>query len=140
MNRVRNPFNALFPDVASVQDEVSRLFSRGVAHVPAVAVPINAWEDEHALYVEADLPGLDPAAIDINVTEGRTLTIRGERTTATDRTWLRHERPVGTFSRAVTLPTLVDADKVEAKYADGVLKLTLPKHDAVKPRKVQVQV
>jgi len=139
MNRVRNPFNALFPDVASVQDEVTRLFTRGVAHVPAVAVPLNAWEDEHALYVEADLPGIDAAALDINVTEGRTLSIRGERTAPADRTWLRSERPVGAFSRTVTLPTLVDADKVEARYADGVLKLTLPKHDAVKPRKVQVQ-
>jgi len=140
MNRVRNPFNVLFGDVASVPDEVARLFARGAAYAPAVAVPLNVWEDEHALYVEADLPGLDPAALDVNVTEGRTLTIRGERAAPADRTWLRHERPVGTFSRAVMLPTLVDADKVEARYADGVLKLTLPKHDAVKPRKVQVQV
>ncbi len=140
MNRVRNPFNALFPDVASVQDEVARLFARGASCAPSVAVPLNAWEDEHALYVEADLPGIDAAALDINVTEGRTLTIRGERTGPGERTWLRHERPVGAFSRTVTLPTLVDADKVEARYADGVLKLTLPKHDAVKPRKVTVQV
>jgi HSP20 family protein len=53
--------------------------------------------------------------------------------------WVRQERPFGKFTRAVNLPALVDADKVEAKYADGVLRLTLPKHEAAKPRKITVQ-
>jgi HSP20 family protein len=143
MNRVRNPFNALFSDVTAVQDEMARLFNRATAPVTAavVGVPLNVWEDEQALYVEADLPGLDPATIDVTVTEGTHLTVQGERPApAADRTgWVRRERPVGKFSRSVVLPTLVDTDKVEARYVDGVLKLTLPKHEAVKPRKVQVK-
>ena len=145
MNRVRNPFNALFNDVASVQDEVARLFGRVNPFAAAAAAPagppLNVWEDDHALYVEADLPGLDPAALDVTVTEGNQLTIQGERPTPDIQgaVWVRQERPAGRFTRAVSLPALVDADKVEAVYTDGVLKLTLPKHEAAKPRKVQVK-
>ena len=53
--------------------------------------------------------------------------------------WVRQERPVGRFTRQVTLPVLVDADKVEARYEHGVLKLTLPKSEAAKPRKITVK-
>jgi HSP20 family protein len=52
---------------------------------------------------------------------------------------LRQERPFGKFYREVVLPALVDPDKVEAKYELGVLRLTLPKHEAAKPRKIVVQ-
>jgi HSP20 family protein len=143
MNRVRNPFNALFNEVNSVQEEVARLFGRAnpfAAAAPA-GPPLNVWEDDHALYVEADLPGLDPAALDVTVTEGNQLTIQGERAAPDVKgaVWVRQERPTGRFTRAVALPALVDADKVEATYADGVLKLVLPKHEAAKPRKVQVK-
>ncbi len=143
MNRVRNPFNALFNEVSSVQEEFSRLFGRAnpFTHAAPAGPPLNVWENDQALYVEADLPGLDPAALDVTVTEGNQLTIQGERAAPdiNGAVWVRQERPVGRFSRAVTLPALVDADKVEAVYADGVLKLTLPKHEAAKPRKVQVK-
>ena len=144
MNRVRNPFNVLFNEVTSVQDEVARLFGRvnpfAAAAAPA-GPPLNVWEDDHALYVEADLPGLDPAALDVTVTEGNQLTIQGDRAApdVAGAVWVRQERPTGRFTRAVALPALVDADKVEAVYADGVLKLTLPKHEAAKPRKVTVR-
>ncbi len=143
MNRVRNPFNALFSEVNSVQEEFSRLFGRANPFAAAAPVgpPLNVWEDDHALYVEADLPGLDPAAIDVTVTEGNQLTIQGERAAPDIKAavWVRQERPAGRFTRGVVLPALVDADHVEATYTDGVLKLTLPKHEAAKPRKVQVK-
>lgn len=143
MNRVRNPFNALFNDVHTMQEEFSRLFNRANPFTQAAPAgpPLNVWEDDQALYVAADLPGLDPASIDVTVTEGNQLTIQGERAAPDIKgaVWVRQERPVGRFTRAVTLPALVDADKVEAVYTDGVLKLTLPKHEAAKPRKVQVR-
>ncbi|MFO0797829.1 MAG: Hsp20/alpha crystallin family protein [Gemmataceae bacterium] len=143
MNRVRNPFNALFNEVTTVQDEVARLFGRvnPFATTAPGGPPLNVWEDDHALYVEVDLPGLDPAALDVTVTEGNQLTVQGERAAPEIQgaVWVRQERPAGRFTRAVTLPALVDADKVEAVYTDGVLKLTLPKHEAAKPRKVQVK-
>ena len=143
MNRVRNPFNALFNEVNSVQEEVARLFNRvsPFGTTPPAGPPLNVWEDEQALYVEADLPGLDPTGIDVTVTEGNQLTIQGDRAApdVAGAVWVRQERPTGRFTRAVALPALVDADKVEATYTDGVLKLTLPKHEAAKPRKVQVK-
>jgi HSP20 family protein len=146
MNRVRRgPFGALMNEVNTMQEEFARLFGRvspfAASVVAPAGPPLNVWEDEHALYVEADLPGIDPAKLDVTVTEGNQLTVRGERAAPDIQgaTWVRQERPTGEFVREVGLPALVDADKVEAKYESGVLRLTLPKHEAVKPRKIQVK-
>lgn len=145
MNRVRrSPFGAILNEVNSVQEDLSRLFNRvSPANMPVV-VPagpfLNVWEDEQAFFTEVDLPGIDPAKIDVTVTEGKHLTIRGERAEPEvgEASWLRRERPSGEFSREIELSALVDTDKVEAKYEFGILKLTLPKHEAVKPRKIAV--
>ncbi|MBY0514048.1 MAG: Hsp20/alpha crystallin family protein [Gemmataceae bacterium] len=141
MNRVRNPFGALWNEVNAVQEEFARLFGR--AAVPsAAAVPLlNVWDDEHALHVEADLPGIDPATLEITVTGGNQLSVQGERKApeVPGASWVRQERPAGRFARVVGLPALVDADKVEAHYEDGVLRLRLPRHEAAKPRKIEVK-
>ena len=102
---------------------------------------MNVWADEHAVYAEVDLPGIDPDKLDISVIEGNRLTIQGERPVVElpNAVWHRQERGYGTFTRELTLPTLVDADKVEARYEHGVLKLTLPKAEAAKPRKITVR-
>jgi len=140
----RGPFGGVFGEVDRVQQEFARLFGRlnGFTGEAAAAVPpVNVWEDEHALYAEADLPGLDPATLDVFVTEGNQLTVQGERKAPeiAGATWVRQERPVGTFARVLGLPALVDADKVEAKYEHGVLRVTLPKSEAAKPRKIAVK-
>ena len=83
MIRGRNPFGSLWSEVNQMQDEFQRLFGRfGRFAAPAGgAVPlVNVWEDDNALFAEADLPGLDPATLDVFVTEGNQLTIQGERT------------------------------------------------------------
>jgi HSP20 family protein len=142
MNRVRNPFGALWNEVNAVQDEFARLFGRMNPSTTPAAVPLlNVWEDDHALFVEADLPDVDPAKLEVTVTEGNQLAIQGERKTPEFKgaVWVRQERPTGRFTRAIELPSLVDADKVEAKYEHGVLRLTLPKHEAAKPRKIEVK-
>jgi HSP20 family protein len=135
----RHPFGALWQDLNQVQGEFAKWFGRatGLPSVPA----LNVWEDEHAVYVEADLPGVDPAQLEVTVTEGNQLTVRGERAAPSiaGGVWLRQERPFGKFVRVFELPALVDADKVEAKYESGVLRLTLPKHEAAKPRKIAVK-
>lgn len=142
MNRVHSgPFGTLLNEV----DDIARLFNRvapfGASVVAPVGPHLNVWEDEQALYVEAELPGVDPSKFDVTVTEGNRLSLRGERAAPeiAGAKWVRQERPSGEFSREIALPTLVDADKVEAKYDLGVLKLTLPKHEAVKPRKIHVK-
>ena len=137
--RNRIPLGALWQEINDVQDEFNKWFGRGARNPSAPA--LNVWEDENAVHAEADLPGLDPAKIEITVNEGNQLTVQGERpaTEIAGAVWVRQERPFGKFVRAVTLPALVDADRVEAKYENGVLRLTLPKHEAAKPRKITVK-
>ena len=144
MYRVRNPFGVLLNEVNAVQNEFAKFFGRSeFPTAEHVAAPVlNVWEEENALFVEADLPGVDPAKLDVTVTEGNQLTIQGERAAPEIQgaVWVRQERPSGRFIRTIELPVLVNADKVEAKYEQGVLKLTLPKHEATKPRKIEVKI
>jgi HSP20 family protein len=141
----RESFGDLFREMNRFHNEMNQLFGRfGVANGrnrqpggPA----LNVWEDENAVYVETDLPGVPADKLDVSVTEGNQLTIQGERPApeVANAVWHRQERGSGTFTRAVTLPTLVNADKVEARFEQGVLKLTLPKAEAAKPRKIAVK-
>ena len=140
----RDVFNELFGDVTRFQDEFQRMFGRNVFGVPrfvAAGPAMNVWADEQAVYVEVDLPGVDVDKLDISVTEGNKLTIQGERPVLElpNAVWHRQERGTGTFTRSLTLPTMVDADKVEAKFENGVLQLTLPRAEAAKPRKIAVK-
>jgi HSP20 family protein len=127
----------LMTEVNRVSDEVNRLFGRHAVGGPLM----NVWSDDQNVYVEADLPAIDPEKLDVSVAEGNQLTVSGERFApeVPGAVWVRQERPAGKFSRAVTLPVLVDADNVEARYEHGVLKLTLPKSEAAKPRKITVK-
>ena len=139
VNVRRDAFGDIWAEFNRVSDEVNRLF--GPTRAGGTGPALNVWADDHNLYAEADLPDIDPAKLDVTVTEGNTLTIQGERTAPEVKgaVWVRQERPYGRFSRQVTLPVLVDADKVEASYEHGVLKLTLPKSEAAKPRKITVK-
>jgi HSP20 family protein len=139
VNVRRDPFGDLWAEFNRVSDEVNRMF--GPTRAAGTGLPLNLWADDHNLYAELDLPDLDPAKLEVTVAEGNTLTIAGERPAPDIQgaVWVRQERPYGRFSRQVTLPVLVDADKVEATYEHGVLKLTLPKSEAAKPRKINVK-
>ena len=143
----RHPFGVLFNEMTAVGDEFAHLFGRLSGQAgqsePAATFPLNVWQDENAIYVEGDLPGVDRATLDVTVTEGDKLTIRAARPApakAEGVTWLRQERATGNFARVIGLPFPVDAEKVEASYSNGVLKVTLPKIAAVKPRTVPVKV
>ena len=140
----RGPFSFFLNEASQLQEDFNRLFGRFAPFsTPAGgSVPlVNLWEDENSLFVEADLPGLDPATLDVFVTEGNQLTVQGERKAPEVKgsAWVRQERPFGRFTRVIGLPSLVDADKVEASYEAGVLRLTLPKSEAAKPRKINVK-
>jgi HSP20 family protein len=138
LNR-RHPLGTLWREINQVQDEFAKWFGQATAS-PAGPVMI-VWEDENAVFAEIDLPGIDPAKLDVTVTEGNQLTVQGERVSPTipGVSWIRQERRFGKFARVVELPTLVNAENVEAKYENGVLRLTLPKHEAAKPRKIVVK-
>lgn len=133
----RDPFRELWSEVSRISDEFNRTIGNRVGFGnPAV----NSWADENNVYAEADLPGLDPQKIDVTVTEGNKLSITGEREipTVEKAVWVRQERSSGKFSREFELPVAVDADRIVAKYENGVLKLTMPKSAAAKPRKITV--
>lgn len=130
-----------------VWDEMERLFGpTGFAHRPQATSPVafpalNLWQDDESLFVEAELPGLKQDQIEITVAEGDQLTIAGERhaTSPEGCIWHRQECGYGRFSRTVTLPVVVDSEKVEARFESGVLSLTLPKSEMAKPKRIPVK-
>jgi HSP20 family protein len=101
-------------------------------------LPLDAYATEDAIVLTADVPGLKPEELDVTL-EGDTLTIRGEiKPRPEGRNYLLRERATGRFERVLTINTPIDSSKVEATFEDGVLTLTLPKTEAVKPRQIKV--
>ena len=103
---------------------------------------INILEREDSMVITADLPGLKAEDVDVTVEEG-TLTIRGERKleeVAEGETYHRVERLYGVFERTFTLPNSVDVEKIEARFSNGEMTLTLPKREESKPRSVKIKV
>jgi len=145
--RMRGPVtHPVWGPLQGLQGEMNRLFDRwfdvpasanGVTAFPAV----NMWEENDQILVEAELPGQDLKALELSVTGGNQLTIKGERKVPVKEkgVWHRQERGYGTFSRTLTLPFLVDAERVEAKLDNGVLLVRLAKHESAKPRKIVVK-
>lgn len=121
-----------FRDIDRVLGSVSR--AQG-----GPGMPMDLYRDGDRFVVEVDLPGVDPSTIDIDV-DDRSLTIRAERVSRNTESgqWLTRERPSGTFARQLTLGRGLATDKIDAKYADGVLQLVVPVADEAKPRKITV--
>ena len=120
--------------------EMDRLLG-DVTRTPAsVAMPMDLYRSGDDFVAQIDLPGVDPASIDIDM-DGATVTIRAERTTSADEDtqWLTRERAVGTFARQLTLGRGLATDQISADYSDGVLTLTIPVAETAKPRKIEVQ-
>lgn len=128
-----------------LQNEMSRLFDQWGTRMPryaqSVYPPLNLWEDGDSYFIETELPGLAMEDLEIFVTGGNQLSIKGERKhpELENKTWHRRERGFGSFSRMVELPGNVDADKVSAEFHLGVLTITLPKSEEAKPRKITVK-
>ncbi len=103
---------------------------------------MNISEDNNNVYVDAIAPGIDMSTLDVSVRDN-TLTISGEKPAPSgikpDQFFVS-ERSAGKFTRTVELPVNVDADKVEAKFTDGILRVVLPKHESARPRQIQVNV
>jgi HSP20 family protein len=125
---------------------MNRVFDRwggngGTFGLTAAYPAVNVWEEGDNVCVEAELPGLDLKDLSIYVTGGKQLTIKGERKPPTPEkgVWHRQERGFGTFSRTPTLPVNVDADKVDARFENGVLLIKLAKHESAKPRRITVK-
>lgn len=104
---------------------------------------LNISEDGDNVYVDALAPGVDPKTLDVSIKQNQ-LTISGEKksllSSVKSTAVHRSERSDGLFSRSITLPMEVAAEKVKASYQDGLLALVLPKAEAAKPRQIQVNV
>ena len=131
--------------VAEMRREMDRLMERltggatdgGVA---GVFPPMNVSQDGDHYYVRALVPGIDASQLDVSVVN-QTVTLAGTRQPLQEQgvSYHRKERMEGAFRRSVTLPAAFEGARVEAKYVDGILTLTLPKPEVAKPRRVSIQ-
>jgi HSP20 family protein len=127
-----NPF-----DVLSQFDRLtSSVFDS--ARTPRL-MPVDLFRDGDQYVLSADLPGIDPASVDLDV-DGQLLTIRAERPAPTSDSvkWIAHERPYGSYMRQFTLGDGVDTERITANYEHGVLSVIVPMAERAKPRKIQV--
>ncbi len=117
----------------------SRRLVRRRAEQPSVsALDVNIREEEEAYVLSALVPGLKAEDLNIQVLQD-IVTIEGEFKDE-EASYLMNELPRGAFRRSLRLPSEIDSGKVEARIADGVLTLTLPKAESAKPKKIQVEV
>ncbi|MFA5608023.1 MAG: Hsp20/alpha crystallin family protein [Leucobacter sp.] len=101
--------------------------------------PMDLYRAEDHYVLSADLPGIDPASVDIDV-DGQLLTIRAERSVGTseDVKWISRERNSGTFLRQLSLGQGIDTERISANYRNGVLEVSIPVSEKAKPRKIAV--
>ena len=114
-----------------------RAGSGGAAFLP----PVEVIDKKDKVVIRAEVPGMKLEDFDISV-EGDVLTVKGERKTESevkDEDYYSCEISYGKFSRSITLPTKVQADKVDATYDNGMLEIALPKSSEVKPKRITVK-
>lgn len=139
------------PDLfTSLQREIDQVFRDFTRSAPALKefgngmmrLSLNVAETPEALEVTADLPGVDPEDIDIQLKDG-VLTIRGEKKVEKEeerKDYHLVERSYGRFERALTVPSEIQADKIEASFDKGVLKVTLPKAPEAQRKTKKIEV
>ncbi len=146
----RNSFDTMFDRMLTLNRVMDEAVGQGAfEHTDTAArpqlwlPPVDIYETESAFVVEADLPGIHEENVNIQF-DRNALTISGTRGAtlpAKDKAQLRvfsAERMSGTFSRSVRLPEHIDADKIEASFAHGVLTVTVPKSAGARPRTISV--
>lgn len=120
--------------------QFDRIFQQmtGTVAQPAV-MAMDAWRSGNELLIQFDLPGVDPASIDVTV-ERNELTVRAERPRPKPdgAELVINERPSGMFTRQMFLGESLDADRLEARYDDGVLSIRIPVAEQAKPRRIEV--
>jgi HSP20 family protein len=129
LERLQNAFESVFENPRGVD-----LGPSGRGAFP----PANVFHDADGLVVQFEVPGVDPANLEIE-TRDRTLIVSGKRDEAASAgSYHRRERWTGAFSRSLQLPRDADLEKVEAKYKHGVLTVRVPKHESARPRRIEV--
>jgi len=136
-----------FEELMSLREAMDRLFEESIVWPRSWLAPaaqtfaVDIYETKDDVVVKASLPGVKPEDIEVSVV-GDTLTIKGEVKEEKDikeENYIRKERRYGSFCRSFTLPVSVDADKATAEFENGVLTLTLPKAEEVKPKTIAIK-
>ena len=134
----------------SLQDEMNRMFNEFFGRVPAqIEAEEGMWspsadisESNDSITINAEIPGMSKDDIKVNI-QDNTITLKGEKKhekEEKDANYHRVERSYGAFVRSFTLPAPVQSDKVKASYKNGVLKITLPKTEEVKPKEILIDI
>src|SRR5712691_12998139 len=136
-----------FRDLRALQDEVNRLFTGNMARFDDEGIARGSWspsvdiyENKDQIVLEAELPGMKREDFDLSV-ENNVITLRGERHFEKKDdadNYHRVERAYGSFTRSFTLPQTVSAEGAIAEYRNGVLRVTLPKREETKARRIEV--
>lgn len=129
-----------YREVAALERATYRFFRDVPTRRRPLYPPLELEDKGDNLIITAELPGIDKEAVELTVL-GDTLTIAGEKKPPTENgaKYIRHERAHGKFRRLVDLPYSVAQDNIKAAYKDGVLTITLPKAEEVKPRQISVE-
>jgi HSP20 family protein len=139
-----------YTNLMGIQGEVNRLFDTFFGRPGATGTqPMRAWlpavdmqETKDDLVLKVEVPGMREKDVSVSIT-GDLLTVKGERRwedQSKDQKYLHVERAYGQFERMIQLPMAVQADKVKAAYRDGVLEITLPKAESLKPREIKIDI
>lgn len=128
-----------FWDPFKTFEEMERLMDSFFSSPKPTYPPIDMIDQTDRILIKAELPGVDKDSLDLTILDN-TLTISGEKKLPGENlSYVRHERPHGKFRRHIDLPYSVAADKVEAKYKDGILTVILPKAEEANPRKINIE-
>lgn len=134
-------------DFVSLREAMDRLFEDSVIRPHlfgdgrGMSFPVDLYETPEAFVLKATLPGVRPEELDVNATS-EAVSIRAEikpDTEVKEEHWLLRERRSGAVQRSFSLPIQIDPGKVEARFDSGVLTLTLPKAEAVRPKQIKVK-
>ena len=138
-----------FRDLISLQDAMHRLFEESFvqsrvgwpASVGMQSLAVDMYETDEAIVVKTAVPGIKPEALNVSIV-GDTLTIRGETKAEEEikkENYIRRERRCGSFCRSLVVPPSVMADEAEAEFENGILTLTLPKAEEVRPKAIKIK-
>lgn len=130
-----------FAELQRIQDDLFTAGTRSRREGKSFGPAVDIWEDESAIYLRAELPGVRSEDVDVTV-ENDLLTVKGERKLerVEQASYHRVESTYGTFTRSFALPKTVEASSIEANLEAGLLTLRVPKKAEVQPRKIEVKV
>lgn len=143
------PWRPIGRELSSLHQEMDRLWDRFVGETPLVRRITGEWwptvdvsETKDNFVIKAELPGVDASDVNVSVS-GNVLTIKGEKSKEEeekDEHHYRAERYYGSFQRSFQLPSSMQAEKVEATFDKGVLKVILPKVEEAKKKEIKIKV